>query len=117
MTSQLSLEQIRKELQTALRQWANRSAAHRVFTTLTLFQHALRQANGRSGEATDRLLVDLLQALASENERYAFALQQLGLIMLDRDSMPSLFAPVFAEFIRRQHAHAETGIRIRDYRE
>lgn len=76
MTSQLSLEQIRKELQTALRQWANRTAAHRVFTTLTLFQQALRQANGRSAEATDRLLVDLLQALASENERYAFALRR-----------------------------------------
>lgn len=39
-------------------------------------------------------------------------LQQLGLIMLDRNNMPTIFAPVFAEFVRRQHAHAETGIRI-----
>ena len=39
-------------------------------------------------------------------------LQQIGLLTADRNSLPRIFAPVFAEFIRRQHVHMETGIRI-----
>jgi hypothetical protein len=71
----LSPEQLRENLQSALKQWSEKGEPAPFWARLGLFQQALQHCHGNAVLALTRLLEEGLTLLALENERHALLLR------------------------------------------
>ena len=74
-SADLSLAQLRENLQSALKQWSEKREPASFWARLGLFQGALQQHQGNAAQALTHLLERGLALLAAENERHALLLR------------------------------------------